>query len=188
MEDHVRQLKNYLEPAVEDKPEDGKIRAQEVASISMTVYTFMDFMFDEIERTGFQGPEFLSKSELFLKAVTPSYPLKNFEEILTTLNKVDNRFPQTKFYKGFQGLRSLCSGDYEATIEIMSSSGVGHVADKNVVDKNLIFFGTFLIEQIIRYIKKLRNSPDLSKMSTKDFRKAIDDQFDHCVINTVTQL
>jgi hypothetical protein len=188
MEDHVQHLRNYLEPSVSNHKESGRVKAQEVASIAMTVYTFMDFMFEEIEHAVISGPEFLSKSELFLKAVTPSYPIQSFKDILNVLMQVDPNFSRTKFYQGLQGLRALCSGDYAAVIELVNDNGKSKLTYQNFVDRNLVFFGTFLIEQIIRSIKDLRRNPDTAKMTTKDFRKQIDDQFDSCVINTVTKL
>ncbi len=189
MEDHVQHLKNYLDPAGTNNNSDAqKVRTQEVASIAMTVYTFMDYMFEEIEYTGFQGVEFLEKCELFLRAVTPSYPVTGFNQILQTLLQIDNRFPRTKFFQGFQGLRSLCSGDGGKVIELVQSDGKSIISNTSHLHKDLILFGTFLVEKIIRMIKQIRAKKEASQWSTVEYRKQIDEFFDQCVVQTVSHL
>lgn len=190
MEDHVQQqLKNYLEPAAfSDKEEAQKIRAQEVASVAMTVYTFMDYMFEEIEYTGFKGPEFLEKCELFLRAVTPTYPANGFDQILQTLSQIDSRFPRTKFFQGFQGLRYLCTGEKGRVVEMINDSGKAHLVETKNLSTDLIFFGTFLIEKIIRLIKDFRKIKETESWSPAECRKKIDEHFDHCVMQTVSYL
>ncbi len=189
MEDHVQHLKNYLDPTGgSGNGEAQKVRTQEVASIAMTVYTFMDYMFEEIEYTGFQGIEFLAKCELFLKAVTPSYPTTGFNQILQTLLEVDSRFPRTKFFQGFQGLRSLCSGDSGKVIELVQDDGGSKISNTSHLNKDLILFGTFLVEKIIRIIKQLRAKKEAQSWSTAEYRKKIDEHFDQCVVQTVSLL
>lgn len=184
-----QQLKNYLEPnGLMDGSEQQKIRAQEVASVAMTVYAFMDYMFEEIEYTGFQGIEFLAKCELFLKAVTPSYPAVGFNQILQTLTQIDNRFPRTKFFQGFQGLRSLCSGDAGKVIELVNSSGKSHITSTSHLSRDLIFFGTFLIEKVIRMIKEIRALKEAAGWTVAEYRKRIDESYDNCVVQTVMHL
>ncbi len=189
MEDHVQHLKSYLGPTgANGSSEAQKVRTQEVASVAMTVYTFMDYMFEEIEYTGFQGVEFLEKCELFLKAVTPSYPATGFNQILQTLLHIDNRFPRTKFFQGFQGLRSLCSGDSGKVIELIQSDGKSQISNTSNLHKDLILFGTFLVEKIIRMIKQIRAKKEASQWPTTEYRKQIDEFFDQCVVQTVSHL
>jgi len=190
MEDNVQnQLKNYIEPqSLNHQSDFERAKTQDIASVAMTVYAFMDYMFDEIEHAGYSSHEFTSKSELFLKAVTPTYPIESFKDILLTFNKIDSRFPQTKFYRGFQGLRALCSGDHNAVIELIDDEGRAKLIDKRVVNKSLVFFGTFLVEKIIRFIKEYKAQNNLREISVKDVRKKIDDHFDHIVVQTVSHL
>ncbi len=184
-----QKLNDYLNPNGDIGGSDiQKIRTREVASVAMTVYSFMDYMFEEIEYAGFQGVEFLAKSELFLKAVTPTYPLTGFNQILKTLLDIDTRFPRTKFFQGFQGLRSLCSGDCGDTVELVNQAGKTQLQDTSSLSRDLIFFSTFLIEKIIRMIKEIRNNKDSANLTVKEYRKQIDEHFDNCVVQTVMLL
>lgn len=158
--------------------------AKELARMAMTVYKYLEYTFDELEHAGFTGLEFIEKTELFLKCVTPSYPELSFNQILSTLEQIDNRFPKTKFYGALVGLRALCNGG-NMVIEIVNERG-GH--DNEFTDrirKELVFFVSILIEKLTRHLREYRKQKDIAGFTNQSFRVIIEDKFDECVMQTV---
>lgn len=180
-----QQLKDFL------KNEDNKItkeRSKNLALLSMTVYRYMDYMMEELEKAGFVGIEFLAKCELFLKCVTSSYSKKSFHELLDILESVDPKIKDTKFYYGIKSLRALCTGEGIEKIEVMKGIDSFEEVSTDQLNHEVVFFTTFLIENIQKYLRHIRADKSAHDIGIKEYKHKIGEEFDHCVIGTVLSI
>jgi hypothetical protein len=157
-----------------------KQKANQLAIMALTLQKFVTLTLDEVDYAGFKGAEMLAKIEMFLRAVTPSYPTKSFQDILTTLEEIDPRFPQTRFYYGLNVLRSLCTGQGKEFLEIIQ----GKEAAAHTLQE-MVFFTTFLIENIIKYIQYFRSAKLTSNISNQEFKDNLEKRFEELVLRTV---
>lgn len=180
-----QQLKDFLKS---ESKTVSKEKSKYLALISMTVYRYMDYMMEELEKAGFTGIEYLEKCELFLKCVTSSYSRKSFDQLLQILEGSDPLFKDTKFYFGIKALRALCTGEGVEKIEIMK--GLDHFENVSTQDlgHEVVFFTTFLIENVQRYLRHFRTDKSLHKSTIAEYKHKIGEEFDACVVGTVLSI
>lgn len=182
-----KQLKEFL--TVEDgKPIETQKKSQFLALTSMTVYLYLEYVMDELERGGYENVEFLSKCELFLKCVTSAYERKNFEDILKILESIDSDFPKTKFHSGLVSLRALCTGESIEKVKIMNSPNTFSEMFSNEFSTDVVFFTTYLIEVIQRTLNNLRKQQHVREQSIAQLKELVAESFDTCVMNTMMSL
>lgn len=177
-------LENIGAVSSQEALQSSTVNAKELARMAMTIYKYLSYTFDELEHAGFIGLEFLEKTELFLKCVTPSYPELSFSQILSTLEQLDNRFPKTKFYGALVGLRALCNGGNEV-IELVNEHG-GHDHEfTERVKRELVFFVSILIEKLLRNVREYRKQKGVAGFPNNELRNILEDKFDECVMQTL---
>lgn len=181
------QLKEFLTFESGKLPESRK-KSQFLALTSMTVYMYLEYMMEELERAGYDSIEFMSKCELFLKCVTPAYEKKAFEDILNILKSIDSDFPKSKFYKGLTSLRALCTGESIQSVKIMNSPNTFTEIFSNEFNGEVVFFTTYLIEIIQRSLNNFRKETSMRQKSIKELKDEIAEEFDACVMNTIMSL
>ena len=174
------EFKSFIGSIETDNIDKYKQKANQLAIMALTLQKFITLTLDEVEYAGFVGAEMLAKIEMFLRAVTPSYPNKAFQDILTTLEEIDPRFPKTRFYYGLNVLRSLCTGQGKGFLEIIQGK---ETATHNL--QEMVFFTTFLIENIIKYIQYFRSSKLTTGISNQDFKANLEKRFEELVLRTV---
>jgi hypothetical protein len=160
-------------------------KANMFALMAATLHYFIDIMMDEVDRCGFKGVEFVEKTIFFLRATTPKYHQKKFEDVLTVLQGIKPEIVETEFYYGLTSLRKLtCGSDYDHN-EILKQTFNADVIVKEDISKELVFFVTFLLENIINYMTKIRADLKDPNMVNSQVKAMIDEKYDNCVINSV---
>jgi len=185
MSEHLQtQLKEFLTAESSVLPESKK-KSKFLALTSMTVYMYLEYIMDDLEKAEYEPTEFMSKCELFLKCVTPAYEKKHFEDILKILESIDADFPKSKFYKGLVSLRALCTGESVESVKIMNSPNTFGEMFSDEFSSDMIFFTTYLIEVIQRTLNNMRKLTHIREKSIYDLRELIAENFDTCVMNTM---
>lgn len=181
-----KQLKDFM--SVGKPTKISKERSKYLALVSMTVYKYMDYMMEELGRAGFDGVEFLAKCELFLKCVTNGYSKQSFDQLLKVLEDSDPEIVKGKFYYGIKALRSLCTGEGVENIEIMKDLDKFENIPSNQLGHEVVFFTTFLIENIQRYLRHFRDDAQIVALPLERCKHRIADEFDNCVVGTVLSI
>lgn len=177
------ELKSFIGLAEPNDTSNYHEKAQQLAIMSLTLQKFISLILEEVDYAGFTGHEMLAKTEMFLKAVTPSYPSKSFQDIMTTLEEIDARFPQTKFYYTLNVLRALCTGKGKELLEIIQgNSEIGHSIQE------MVFFTTYLIENTIKYVQYFRSAKVSDNLSNLEFKENLKKRFDELVLLSITSL
>jgi hypothetical protein len=185
MQDFGDSVKKLLSQKSEPGETETK-RAGVLALMAATVHNFIDVMLNEIERAGFVGIEYIEKASFFLRIITPSYEEEKFLQVLNTLEKVDARFPQTRFYTGLKTLRTIVAGKPEGYKHLAPTSytAIEEMLHANPVE--LVFFTSYLLENLLRHISTLHTHYNNSRVvDIKQIRANIDSKFDEIVLNTV---
>lgn len=166
----------------------NKEKSNLLALISATLHYFIDMIIDEVNRAGFTQVEFLEKIIFFLRATTPSYSDEKYLLILQTLVEVDKRFPETEFFYGLESMRKIATGDNKKSLEIIQGTFKVNIDIDFDQYADLTFYTTYLIENTIAYITRLRMSNDVMNKDNAYLKKTIDDRYDNCVLQTVLML
>lgn len=163
-------------------------RAGVLALMAATVHNFIDVMLGEIEKAGFIGVEYIEKASFFLRIITPSYEEEKFVQVLHTLEKVDERFIQTRFYSGLKTLRTIVAGKPEGYQQLAPSSYkvIEEMLKANPVE--LVFFTSYLLENLLRHITTLHTQSTTRDIDIKQIRLNIDNKFDDIVLHTVESI
>lgn len=187
MHEFAKSMKKLLGTHFED-PNAELHRASVLALMAATVHNFIDVMLQEIEIAGFTGPEYLEKAVFFLKITTPSYEESKFQQVLTALVKVDESFPETRFYNGLETLRALVSGRKEgySHLAVADYRHVTEILEANPVE--MVFFTCYLVENLYRYINSLRLSSHQLPTESGNLKKLISGKFDEIVLHTVNSI
>ncbi len=164
-----------------------QLSSNEMAIVALTIQSFMGVMFEEIKKAGFVSVEFLEKAELFLRAVTPSYPRNEFDTLLDVFIQIDENFSKTKFFYGLNALRQLCTHESQEAKILLDEVGVT-LSDYTKVNSSLIIFASHLVENIIKFIQSVRKTKGIEDMSIDELRFKIDSQFQGCLLNTVSEV
>lgn len=160
-------------------------RAGVLALMAATVHNFVDVMLNEIEKAGFIGIEYIEKASFFLRIITTSYEEEKFLQVLKTLEKVDERFPQTRFYSGLKTLRTILAGKPEGYKHLAPASYkvIEEMLKTNPVE--LVFFTSYLLENLLRHISALHADSKSIEFDIPKLRTNIDAKFDEIVLHTV---
>lgn len=158
----------------------------DMAIIALVIQNFMEITFDEIKRAGFLSVEFLEKTELFLRAVTPSYPKNEFDTLLDVFNQINPNFNQTRFYYGLTALRQICTHETEAGKILLDNSGI-KIANYSQINGSLIIFATHLIENIIRNVQGLRKLNN-KEITIDELKFKINAHFQSCLLSTIAEV
>jgi hypothetical protein len=187
MEEINTELTAYLEidETGKSQKEINKARASQIALMAITIERFLHIMYEEIEKLGFSNLEFLSKIEMFLKCITPSYPDAAFQQLLEVLSSVDPLMAETRFYNGLKALRALSKGDVDEPMEMILEDGRVKSGNIKMISHELAFFTTFLIENLLKKIKELRKQHDVKAIEIPAYLEILSKQFDDCVIKTI---
>ena len=164
------------------------VMAEKMTFMSSIARRFIHAMLDVIERCGFSSAEFLEKSELFLRSITPSYRKESFIAICKVFREVDPNLVDTEFYRSLLALREICTQENNNLKKVLSDSGIGfYVANLDEDDiTNLIIFITHLIENLIRHVQSLRLDKT-KNLDIADIRSSIESNFQQAMLYTLLQ-
>ncbi|KIE05412.1 hypothetical protein NF27_DT01860 [Candidatus Jidaibacter acanthamoeba] len=163
------------------------LSTNDMAVVALTIQNFMDIMFEEIKKAGFLNLEFLEKSEMFLRAVTPSYLRKEFDTLLSVFNQIEQNFQETKFYYGLTALRQLCTHETDEAKVLLDIAGI-KIADYAQINSSLIIFSTHLVENIIKFVQGMRKSNQHKNTPIDELKFKINSNFQYCLLNTVAEV
>ena len=166
----------------------GSQKARELAIMAVTLHRFMEIIFSQIVKSGIDNIEFLAKSELLLRSITPTFKQENFQELLFVMESVDPQMKESLLYYGLVSLRLICTGESEESIEVFDKDGTSHGVIDRVQLSDCSFFITFLVEKIIKLITDLRKNQISRHLKSQDFMNKIDSKFDEMVLETVTMI
>ena len=186
----MRSFKDNLENFLKDAKDGNNStqKARELAIMAVTLHRFMEIIFSQIIKSGIDNVEFLAKSELLLRAITPTFKKENFQELLLVMESIDPQIKSSLLYYGLISLRLICTGESEESIEIYDKDGTSHGFIDKVQLSDCSFFITFLVEKIIKLITELRKNQISRHLKSQDFMNKIDDKFDELVLETVTMI
>lgn len=186
----MRSFKDNLENFLRDAKEgnNGSQKARELAIMAVTLHRFMEIIFSQIVKSGIDNIEFLAKSELLLRSITPNFKKESFQELLLVMESVDPQMKESLLYYGLVSLRLICTGESEDSIEVFDKDGISHGIIGKIQLSDCSFFITFLVEKIIRLIRDLRKNQISKHLKSQDFMSKIDNQFDELVLETVTMI
>lgn len=178
MEGFYESLSQYIKDDVQNDWRQDK--ARKLAVLSMTVHKFVNIICDEVERAGYGSMEFSSNVELFLKSVTPDYPIQSFEATLEVLKSTDPNMTQTSFFYGLNCLREMICHDIgEAKYNPLA---------RFQVDPSSIIFMVNLINTINSDLYSLRRLPDTRSQPISYVRQHIDVKFDEIVLKVIKEV
>ena len=105
--------------------------------------------------------------------------------MLKTLEKVDERFPQTRFYGGLKTLRTIVAGKPEGYKHLAPTSYtvIEEMLKTNPVE--LVFFTSYLLENLLRHISALHADSKNMEIDIPKIKANIDAKFDEIVLHTV---
>lgn len=186
----MRSFKDNLENFLRNTKDgsDGSQKARELAIMAVTLHRFMEIIFSQIIKSGIDNVEFLAKSELLLRSITPTFKKENFKELLYVMESIDPKMNESLLYYGLVSLRLICTGESDESIEVFDKNGVSHGSIDKVQLSDCSFFITFLVEKIIKLITELRKNNISRHLKSQDFMNKIDDKFDELVLETVTMI
>lgn len=168
---------------LDDNPqttEQDSIPSEYLALIALKIEKFLDILFVSIEKAGFTGIEFLEKSEMILRSVTPRYSMQEFLILLQVLEEIDRNFLKTDFYTGMITLRQLC------TQEVITEGGKWQ---ENIdAPPNLVMFTTHLIENLRQYLYVKRQEDRVRMMDNFAMKDAIRGVFKESLYKTVLEI
>lgn len=179
-------LENFIKDAKDGN--DNSNKARELAIMAITLHRFMEIIFSQIIKSGINNIEFLAKSELLLRSITPTFNKDKFSELLAVMESVDPKIKESLLYYGLVSLRLICTGETEESIEVYDKDGINHGKIDKMQLSDCSFFITFLVEKIIKLITELRKNNISRHLKSQDFMNKIDDKFDELVLETVTMI
>lgn len=178
MEGFYESLGNYIKDDVQNDWRQD--RARKLAILAMTLHKFINVICDEVERAGYGTMEFSSNVELFLKSVTPDYPIQSFEATLEVLKSTDPNMKETSFFYGLNCLREMLSHDIgEARYNPLA---------RFQMDQASIIFMVNLIDTISGDLYALRRMPDTRTQTISYVRQHIDARFDDLVLKVIKEV
>jgi hypothetical protein len=186
----MHSFRDNLENFIRDTKDgnDSSNKARELAIMAITLHRFMEIIFSQIVKSGINNVEFLAKSELLLRSITPTFKNEKFRELLNVMESVDPKIKDSLLYYGLVSLRLICTGETEESIEVYDKDGVNYGKIEKLQLSDCSFFITFLVEKIIKLITELRKNNISRHLKSQDFMNKIDDKFDELVLETVTMI
>lgn len=178
MEKFYESLGQYIK---DDQQNDWRQdKARKLAILAMTIHKFIGIICDDVERAGYGTLEFSSKVELFLKSVTPDYPISSFEATLEVLKSMDPQMTQTSFFYGLNCLREMICKD-------IGESKYNPLA-KLQVDQSAGIFMVSLIDGMNKDLYALRKLPETRTQPISFIRSHIDKTFDDMVLKVIQEV
>lgn len=185
-------LRNFAEAKKYVNDPSGKLstadRAKNLTVMSMLIKESVDMIFDQVEKIGFRGVEFIEKTEVFLKVTTTSSSDRIFNDIIQTLKDVDPCFQNSKLHFSLMTLRSLNTNKYDPSVLDFIKFNQDQNTDLRLIASELGFFSGFLTEVIIRFMDSNRRDIKNLKISPQEFQSKFDEAFDGMVVNLIQKI